>query len=139
MNTHTYKYTKIRRGLCLITKSKSFLKDRYFIIKMQRYLKPYAFEISLGKTSICEEGLWTEIHLNGRQRSHYIYLKRKKDKPARHGTSWLKFWNITVDKGREIIRRNGIMNTVKYHREINKIKVKRYSEGWAIFQVFWQL
>lgn len=35
-------------------------------------------------------------------------------------------------KGQEIIRRNGIMNTVKYHREINKIKVKRCSEGWAV-------
>lgn len=68
----------------------------------------------------------------------YIYLK-KKDKPARHGTGWLKFWNITGDKEQEIIRRNGIMNTVKYHREINKIKVKRCSEGWAVFQVFWQL
>lgn len=45
---------------------------------MQRYLKPYAFEISLGKKSIYEEGLWTEVHLNGRQRSHYIYILKKK-------------------------------------------------------------
>ena len=35
---------------------------------MQKCLKPYEFEISLGKSKMYEEGLWTEIHLNGRQR-----------------------------------------------------------------------
>lgn len=108
---------------------------------MQKYLKPYDFLISFSERKIYE-GLWMEIHLNSRQKFHYKTNKTKQNqKPkkwatkkiflndqtknkgrARDGEDWLEFWNIMETKEKENVRRNGIMNNVKYHREFNKIK-----------------
>lgn len=42
-------------------------------------------------------------------------------------------------KEKENGRKNGLMNHIKYHREINKIKLKKCLKELALFQVFGDL
>ena len=71
---------------------------------------------------------------------------KQNNKQRKNNQRWRKLTRILgycKAKKRENVRRNGIMNSVKYHREINKTKLKKKKKKClrelALFQVFGDL
>lgn len=61
----------------------------------------------------------------------------KRNTTTRDRGNWLEFCNIMATKKRENVRRNGVMNNAKYHREINKLRLKRVSKVYDNIPHFW--